>query len=392
MRISRIITYTVKHGKRYQPVGQSTPSRQLPTSDYFQFPPYPQLYSQRSEAMVVKVETDEGLTGWGEAQAPIGPEVTQTIVRTILGPMLLDQDPLETNLRYMEMYETLRVRGQVGGFQLDAIAALDTALWDIKARALHLPLSTLLGGRFRETLPCYVTGLRGKTLEARVEEALGWTGQGIGIKPCLGFGYAADRHELETLRDAVGDQARMFMDGLWKYSIVDAVRIARVLEAVGAEFFEAPLLPEDVDGHSRLAQTVDIAIAVGEPLRTRWAFLPWFQRQALDLCQPDLMRNGVTETVKIAELAESFNIPVALHTGCLTVIGMAASWHVSAAIPNFFIQEYQPVMMEIFNPWLREPLELRDGVLVVPTGEGLGIDIAEERFLQDVDNQVAIAA
>lgn len=110
----------------------------------------------------------------------------------------------------------------------------------------------------------------------------------------------------------------------------------------------------------------------------------------MDVAQPDLMRNGVTEIVRIAAVAEAFNKPVALHTGTLTTIGMSASWQVAAALPNFLIQEYQPVMTSAFNEWLREPLQVRDGELVVPQGPGLGLDIDEERFRRDVVSSVRI--
>ncbi len=390
LKISAITAYAVKAHRRYQMSGQIRPARRLPGSDYFQFPPYPELYSDNSEAMVVKVETDEGLIGWGEAQNPIGPEVSQKIVEKVLGPMVLGHDPLATNIRYLEMSETLRVRGQNTGYMHDAMGAIDTALWDIKGKALGLSVSELLGGRFRETLPCYVTGLRAGTRDERLEEAQRWIQQGVMIKLFLGFGLAEDTAEVSAVRRAVGDEARLFMDGVWKYNVPEALRVGRMLEAHGVEFFESPLLPEDIEGHARLARKLDVPIAIGEALRGRHQFLAWLQAQALGICQPDVMRNGISETAKIALLAETFNTPVALHCGVVTVIGMAATWHVAATLPNFFVQEYQPVMLELFNPWLIESLRLEKGELVVPTGPGLGIHIDEERLIQDVDSQVRI--
>jgi len=391
MKITSMTAYAVKASRRYQMSGQIKAAQPLPGSDYFQFPPYPELYSENSEAMVVKIETDAGITGWGEAQNPIGPEVSQKIVGRVIGPMVLGRDPQATNVRYTEMYQTLQVRGQSSGYMHDAIAAIDTALWDIKGQALGQPVSALLGGRYRDTLPCYVTGLRGKTREARLEEAVEWSRQGVSLKPFLGFGYAEDSAEISAIRQAVGDEARIFMDGVWKYSVPEALRVGRMLEAHGVEFFESPLLPEDVEGHSKLARKLDVPVAIGEALRSRHQFFPWFQAQALDICQPDVMRNGISETYKIALLAETYNIPVALHCGVVTVIGMAATWQVAAAIQNFYIQEYQPVMLPLFNPWLEEPLRLENGQLVIPTGPGLGISINEERFEQDVDSRVTIS-
>lgn len=391
MKIRNIQANTVKVGTRYELAGQSDATTQLPGSDYIRFPPYNQLYSQLSESMIVRIETDEGVVGWGEAQAPIGPEVAQAIVSKVIGPAVLGRDALATTVRFSEMYETLRVRGQMTGYQMDAIAAIDTALWDIKGQVLGRSVSEMLGGRFRDTLPSYITGLRAKTREARAEEAAGWIGAGhAGVKPCLGNGVRDDAAELESVRTAIGDEGTLLLDGVWQYSFSEAVRIGRVCEELGVAFFESPLVPEDIDGHARLAQELDVAIAVGEPLRTRYQFQPWFRANAMDVAQPDVMRNGITETANIAAVAEAFNKPVALHTGTLTVIGMSASWQTAAALPNFLIQEYQPVMFKAFNEWLRDPLKVENGQLVVPKGPGLGLDIDEERFRRDVDSSVTI--
>ncbi|MGI8767616.1 MAG: enolase C-terminal domain-like protein [Propionibacteriaceae bacterium] len=187
-----------------------------------------------------------------------------------------------------------------------------------------------------------------------MEEARGWADANLGIKACLGFGVREDTTEIEELRAAVGDECRLMVDGVWRYNLGEAVRVGRAFERNGVDFLESPLMPEDVIGHARLCDTLDIAIAIGEPLRTRFQFLPWFTSRALTICQPDVMRNGVSETVKIATLAESFNIPVAPHIGCPTVVGMAATWQTAAALPDLLVREFQPVMLETFNPWLVE--------------------------------------
>lgn len=392
MRIRKITAYLVKAQALYDMGGDGKPHGQLPQSDYMQFEPYPQLYSRRSEAMIVKVETDEGITGWGESQAPIAPEVAQSIVQHMLAPALLGRDALDTNVRFTEMIETMRVRGQTGGFLADAIAGIDTALWDIRGKAAGLPISQLLGGRYRETLPCYASGLRRKTLADRLEEASEYAARGIsGIKTYMGYGLRRDGAEIEALRERLGPDVRLYVDAVWRYNFADAVKLGRICERNDVDFLEAPILPEDIDGHARLCGELDVAIAIGEPLRTRFQFQPWFLHNGFDVCQPDVMRNGISETFKIAVMAEAFNKPVALHTGCVTAIGLAATFHTAAALPNFLTQELQPIMFETFNPWLTVPLELRKGELVVPRGPGLGIEIDEARFMKDVVGQVEIA-
>jgi galactonate dehydratase len=290
------------------------------------------------------------------------------------------------------MYETMRVRGHWTSYHVDAIAGLDTALWDLRGKASGLSVSEVLGGRYRETLPCYVSGLRRKSADERIAEARDYRARGIaGIKLFLGYGLRSDTAEVEALRDAVGPEMRLMADGLWRCDFSEAVKFGRVCERLDVDFFEAPLAPEDIQGHARLARELDVAIAVGEPLRTRFQFMDWLLADALDICQPDVMRNGITESYKIAAVAEAMNKPVAFHTGCVTAIGMAATFHLAAACPNFYIQEFQPVMFETFNPWLIEPLSFRNGEIVVPVGPGLGIEIDEERFRRDVVDEVEIS-
>jgi L-alanine-DL-glutamate epimerase-like enolase superfamily enzyme len=391
MKIRKITAFVIKASAYYDMGGDSKPTGQLPGSDYFRFEPFPQLYSQKTESMIVRIETDTGIVGWGETQAPIGPEVAQAIVEKILGPSILGRSPLDTNLRFTEMYETLRVRGQTTGFMMDAIAGIDTALWDIRGKAAGMSVSRLLGGRYRETLPCYVSGMRRDTIGERIEEAKEFISQGHSrFKPFLGYGVKADGAEIEALRNALGPDVTLFIDAVWKYGFPDAVRLGRVCEEFGVGFLEAPLYPEDIEGHARLARELDVAIAVGEPLRTRFQFQQWLLRDAMDILQPDLMRNGISETFKIAMVAEAFNKPVALHTGTLTTVGMAATYQVAAAIPNHHVQEWQPVMFERFNRWLKSPIVVRNGEIVVPDGPGLGIDIDEDAFMKDVGGRIDI--
>ena len=379
MRITQITAYAVKSENAYAMSGAVRPGERLSGSDYRRFAPHRQLYSDRSEAALVRVVTDDGLVGWGEAQAPIGPEVVLTVVQKVLGPTLLGLDPLATTARAVDMYETLRVRGQVGGFQQDAIAALDTALWDLRGRAAGLSLAELAGGRLRDQLPSYVTGLREKTPEGRREEAAEWARQGFGVKPCLGFGVRPDADEVVGLREAMGEDAWLAVDGMWGYTLPEAKSLGRVLAEARVAFFESALAPEDVLGHRELVRCLDLPVAVGEPLRTRHQFMPWLAARAMDVAQPDLMRNGVGETLAIATLASAHHVPVALHTGVVTAVGMAASWQVAAALPNFLVQEVQPVMLQTFGHLVEEGLTAADGVVHVPTGPGIGVTVDEGR-------------
>lgn len=390
MIITSVRCYAVAAGAPYVPTGAVDPGETLPGSDYYRLGSYPQLYARGAQAAVVRIETEEGIVGWGEAQAPIGTPVILALIEDVLGPAVLGRDPEATSVRFHEMYSTLRVRGQVGGFQLDAIAAIDTALWDIRGKIVGRSIAELLGGRHRDRLTCYVTGLREKAPDGRADEAAAWAEQGVGIKSCLGLGVREDIAEMERLRARTGGAASLLVDALWSYTFHDAVRLGRALADLDIGFLEAPLAPEDVPGHARLVEKLDIPIAVGEPLRHRTGFRPWLEQSALSIAQPDLMRNGVTMTKEISQLAETFEVPVALHLGCTTVIGTAATWQVASTLPNFWVQEFQPVMLDLFNPWLAEPLRLEGGTLAVPTGPGLGIDVDEARIASESTRDVTV--
>lgn len=377
MKIARVSAFAVKSERAYVMSGAVQQQGLLPGSEYRRFAPHRQLYSTRSEAALVRIETDDGLVGWGEAQAPIAPEVVLTIVERVLAPALLGEDALATSARARDMYETLRVRGQTGGFQQDAIAAVDIALWDLRARAHGQSLADLLGGRLRDRLPCYVTGLRQSTRDARAEEAAQWARQGFGVKPCLGFGGPEDAAEAVALRDAMGEGSMLAIDGMWGFALPEARRLGRVLAELDVAFLESPLAPEDVDAHRDLTAALDVPVAVGEPLRTRHQFRPWLTARAMDVAQPDVMRNGISETLAITTMAATQGLPVALHTGVVTVVGMAATWQVAATLPTFLVQEYQPVMREQFASLAAQPLVVADGFAHVPDGPGLGIEVDE---------------
>jgi galactonate dehydratase len=351
---------------------------------YFVRPPYRALYSAYFETVFVKVTTDDGVTGWGEALAPVAPEAVATLIDQLLTPVLLGRDPLAVDVLWTTMYDLMRERGHYGGFMLDAISAVDIALWDLCGKLLGQPVATLLGGAYRQTIPCYVSGLPRPTDAERVELALQWTARGFhDFKLAAGFGVEADTLSIRALRDALGPNSKLLLDAHWVYTLDESVRLARQLEALDAAVLEAPINPEDLEAHVQLAAAVSIPIAIGETERTRYQFRPWLVQRGADLLQPDVGRTGISELVKIARMAEAFNIPVAPHLsvglgGCI-----AASVHAAAALPNLWMLEYQPPVFELANALLETPLVCTEGQYHLPSGPGLGIHI-DERRLRDL--------
>jgi L-alanine-DL-glutamate epimerase-like enolase superfamily enzyme len=376
MRISAIQTFVLKVPRHDRFGGQSEQPQTLLDTDYYFEKEWREIYSRNSESLLVRVDTDEGIYGWGEGQAPIVPEVAATIIDRVLAPVLIGADPRENIALWDKLYSTLNNRGQITGFMLDAIAALDIAFWDIKGKAAGEPVWRLLGGSARSRFPGYVSGIRADTDEARADLALEHFEAGFaGVKLYLGRGVEQDIAQATLVRQRVGPGRRLMADLFWKYTLPEAQRLGRALQELGIEWLESPLQPEDVHGHSKLAQSLDVAIAVGEPLRTRYQFLDWFRLGALDLAQPDIARCGITEGRRIADLASAWHLPVAFHLGICFGIGILATWHVAAATPNFLIMEHHPPMFEISNQFLREPLALDHGKVVLSDRPGLGADI-----------------
>ena len=350
---------------------------------YFLRPPYRALYSAYFETAFVRISTADGVVGWGEALAPVAPEVVQQIIEQLLAPALIGRSPLDVNVLWNVMYDLMRERGYYGGFMLDAISACDIALWDLCGKILGQPVHQLLGGAFRERIPCYVSGLPRPTAEERVELAQSFTEEGFdAFKLAAGHGVRADVKSVSALRDALGDEATLLLDAHWVYSLDEAVQLGHALADLGAGFFEAPINPEDIESHAQLAQAVAVPVAIGETERTRYQLRPWLMQQAADILQPDVGRAGISEVFKIAALAEAFNVKMAPHLSVGLGICIAATIHAAAAIPNLYLLEYQPPVFEIANALLESPLVCRDGCYEIPSGAGLGVALDEDRLRQ----------
>lgn len=339
------------------------------------------IYSINAETVFVKVTTDDGVEGWGEILAPTHPEIVATIIKHHLAPLVLGENPMQNQYLWDKMLDTLRERGYTGGYLIDAMAGLDIALWDIKGKSLGQPVYMLLGGRYRDKLKCYYTGVPGNDHEERMENAARLREEGFNALKV----HAADQDMsaymdlLQALRSAYDvNELDLMFDAHGKCTHTEAYTIGRSLGEINALFFEAPLTFEDREGHSRLARAIDTAVAVGEPLRTIYAFKDWIVSGAAEVVQPDMGRNGITEMMRIAHLAEAHHVAFTPHLSVHQGIGHAASIHVSAAIPNFLIYEYQPNALKASSPYLHTSFCLEQGQLTVPNVPGLGVEVDEK--------------
>lgn len=379
MRVEQADIYVLKVDKHYRVGGHESAPNRLPGTDYYFEPQWRQAYSRLTESCLVKLTTSTGITGWGEAQAPLSPETPASILVRLLAPAILGQPALASEPVYERLYHMMLVRGHNASFLLDAIGAIDTALWDIRGHAWSAPICELLGGAFRDRLPAYLSGLRRPAPEERIQVAREAIASGLaGVKIFTGQPTAQSLDELHAVREAIGPAAMLAVDCIHGPDWDGALRIGLALDEVKGSFLEAPLGYEDLEGHRDLGVRLRTRLAGGENLRSVHQFLSWLQARALRIAQPDVVRCGVTAFKRIAGLAHSLHVPVAPHVGVCTGVGMAATWQIAASLPNFLVQEHQFDLFETANRFLETPLVCDRGQLVVPAAPGLGVRVRED--------------
>lgn len=392
MRVTKVEGFVVKFAKAAYLGGRAEDAagRRI-AGDYVRHQTYRSVYSTRTETFLVRITAEDGSFGWGEAQAPILPEAVGTVVERLLGPLLLGRDVLDTSVLWAQGYDSMRERGHFGGFQVDAMAACDIALWDLKGKALGASVSELLGGRFRDHVPCYVSGLHATDPAERGRLARSWQERGFdAFKLALGDGVDADAMTVGIVREAVGGSTPVHVDAHWVYTVPEAIALGTELQSLGPGFLEAPLAPEDNRGYAEVARALTAPVAMGEELRTRYAFTDVLVARAADVLQPDVGRTGISEAAAIATVAESFHVPVALHLGVGLAPYIAASIHVAAAIPNLLTMEYQPGLFKMANRLLESPMECAEGAYAVPDGPGLGVDVSLEEVIAQATSSFTV--
>jgi L-alanine-DL-glutamate epimerase-like enolase superfamily enzyme len=319
------------------------------------------------QLIVVGIRTDDGAEGLGYSYTiGVGGSAAAAFARDELTPLLLGQPALDTEALWQRLWWGTNSVGR-GGLGALGRAAVDIALWDLKARAANLPLARLLGGA-RDRLPVYTTdgGWLNFPPEQLVEEATAAVARGFtGIKIKVGKPSAAeDARRVAAVRQAIGPDVALMVDANQAWTAAEAIRRAEHLAEFDLAWLEEPLIADDVGGHARVRQAVRVPLAVGETLYSSHAFREYVERGAVDIMQPDVGRiGGVTEWLRVAHLAAAWNLPVAPH------YLMELHLHLAAAVPNAIWVEHIPSLDAV----LAEPLRLTDGHYTVPDRTGHGI-------------------
>ncbi len=331
---------------------------------------YPVLYSENFETALVRVELANGLVGWGEAQAPLAPEVACAIVEHLLRPALVGEEFDGTTERiaglWDRMYATMRVRGQNGGFMLDAMSGVDLALWDVAGKLAGKPVCALLSARPKAQIPAYLSGTSGRDPEERAAFAARHAGDGISVVKLY---YESDWSDLLAIADRLPAGMRFAVDALWHLPPERAVAMGRELDARNARWLECPLYPEDVVGHVALAAALRTPLALGESYRSRRELEPFLS--SVGMLQPDLGRCGITGSMQIAA---GFSGEIVPHLSIAMGPQIAAAVHFAAAVKNCPLCEFNPNVLATANAFLAEPLVCADGHYRTPQAPGLGIE------------------
>ncbi len=330
------------------------------------------------------VHTDEGLTGIGECFRR-QPMITKSVIDNILGPALLGKNPIHIEDRYNDMI----IAGsalEIGGAIWIAIAGIDIALWDIKGKALGLPIYQLMGGKVREQVPVYASSMNRDL--APIEEArraahfvdIGYRAYKLHSAVPGKIDDPADRtiNTVSEVRNAVGDNIDILVDVNGAYSAHHAIEIGLQLEQLGVFHFEEPRPHYDLDGLAKISDALTIPIASGENLYTLYEYRDLIVRGKVDIIQPDVVKtSGFSTLIKIATLAESFGVPITCHNTQPTVSTVAHAHFAVAMTGVPYAQEYniEHISIRDDKPILSEPLTISEGLLEVPDGPGLGIEL-----------------
>lgn len=344
----------------------------------------------RTNFIFVKMETDANIYGVGEATLECNENAVKGALED-MRPYLIGKDPRQIEKHIYELYRNSYWRG--GPALMSAISAVEMCMWDITARELGVPVYRLLGGKANDRVKIYANGWfsGAKTPEEFAAKAKVARAKGIRAIKWDPFGKAyrtIEKAELQNavrcvgaVRDAVGDDMDLLIEGHGRFEAMAAVRIAQELAPMKPLFFEEPVMPDNLDALAYVRSKSPIPIAAGERIFTPYRFQELFEKRAVDVVQPDLSHvGGLMFSKKIAAMAAANYVAYAPHNPCGPITN-AATLQVAACTPEFFILE--TMMVDV--PWRREitdeQIQFEDGYIVIPDKPGLGIELREEAFL-----------
>lgn len=372
-----IFTLTLKKDTPY--LGAIGEGEDLNDKGYFVRKANKTVYPSFDRSILLKIETSSGIVGWGETYGLVAPGVVYELITDLLANFIIGRDPSDPSAIYDNLYDLMRVRGYTGGFYVDTLAAIDIALWDIAGRQIGKSVSDLLGGAKRREFMAYISGLPEPTIEARGELALSWQQKGFNsfkfAAPVADCGLV---EEIAYLRSVLGPTAKISADMHWNHTADNAIRVIQEMAKYDIWFAEAPVRTEDISGLEKVSKNVSVPIAVGEEWRTHFDMLHRVERCKIAIVQPEMGHKGITNFVRIGELAAELNIDFIPHATIGAGIFLAASLQVSACMEALIGHEFQHSVFEP-NRWiLTGNMECNAGFYTPPSGPGLGVEPSPE--------------
>jgi len=347
--------------------------------------------------VLVKVFTDEDITGLGEAYW--GEGVEEIIRSQKMKSILVGQNPLDVNRLFTRMIEAMSGMGSQAGSVVTAISGIELALWDLTGKALGVPVYRLLGGKYRDKIRIYADCHGGETddpeswaAKAKSIKEMGYTALKFDIDTprhwredfnrCLSNAEIRDQaKKIAAVREAVGEDVDIAVDCHWRYSTKDAIRLAKALAEYDLLWLEDPIPPWNVDAMHKVTSMSPVPICTGENLYLKHGFRRLIERQAADIAAPDIPKvGGILEFKSIADMADTYYIPVAPHN-VSSPIGTMASVHACASIKNFLVMEVHHLSTGAF--WWEDLVKgekpiIKDGYITVPDKPGIGLELNEK--------------
>ena len=302
---------------------------------------YSQQYYKHRTAHLVEIETDEGITGWGECFGPGNIALANKyIVEKVIQPLIIGEDPINKEYIWHKVYNLLRDSGQKG-MPIQALSGIDIALWDILAKKAKLPLYQLLGGKTNSKIPVYGYGmmLQKKSVEELCElfkkEANQIKEKNFkAMKMKVGLGPKEDLKLVSAVREAIGDDFKLMVDANHAYNKNDALYVGRGLDEMEIYWFEEPVAPEDYDGYKELKERLKTNIAGGEAEFTKYGWNQLIKNNCIDIAQPEVCGlGGITEYLKVSALAQSNFIPIVNHVWG-SALSVAVNLHLLTSLPD----------------------------------------------------------
>jgi galactonate dehydratase len=362
-------------------------------------------FGRQGEYIFVEVQTDEGITGWGEVTTthPVANRAVCAVLQQI-DALLVGANPFHIEKLWNKVFRTFTYMGSRGA-STNALSGIDIALWDIRGKAMNQPIYDLLGGPVRENIALYThpdpnigpdeakrqakeiadsghEGMKFDPYPRMPEESNGYLNGGMTTK-----GEAEANEITAAIREGAGPEMELMIDAHGRFDVPTTVRLARSVALSNIHWWEEPVPVESIQALRNVRDRIEIPISVGERLHTRWEFTAILENDLADFLEPDVTwTGGISELKKISAMAEAYYLPIAPHDAS-GPINVLAGAHVMMTVPNFYKLETARHRLGAYDQFIQTPLDVREGRLYLPDPPGLGIEMNMDFLRANSDEQ-----